>query len=200
MVLTKADLQQLKEMMDSTLATSIASLESNLENKFIHIEQKITDRIVNLESSINSEISEIKLANATLTNQIQDDNVIIKNELNELRDKHSNLEEKTLEAYGRIEILKSKIIDLEKSVHNGLQHNRKWNVEIEGIPNNVGDDPKQLEDAAIKILRAINVSIVEKDIEAIHRLPSRNEIKPTIIRFNNRKTVDSIFYNKHKLL
>ena len=38
-----------------------------------------------------------------------------------------------------------------------------------------------------------------KDIDTIHRLPSKNKVKTTIVRFCTRKTVRSIFENKHKL-
>ena len=62
-------------------------------------------------------------------------------------------------------------MNLDKSVHKGLQHGRKSNIEIDGIPTNVSDDPKQLEIATLKILQAINVVCEPKDIEAIHRLP-----------------------------
>ena len=76
----------------------------------------------------------------------------------------------------------------------------KYNaVEIDGIPTEVGDDPKQLEIAALKILKAIGVDCEPVDIEAIHRLPARLGIKPTIVRFNNRKTAVAARSNKSKL-
>ena len=72
-------------------------------------------------------------------------------------------------------------------------------MEIDGIPKNVGNDPEQLEDAAIKIFKAINVNIEQYNIDTIHRLRSKKEIKPTIIRFVSRKSVREIHKNKGKL-
>ena len=56
-----------------------------------------------------------------------------------------------------------------------------------------------MELAVLEILRAINVNCLPADIEAVHRLPSKSAIKPTIVRFNHRKTVDDINANKNKL-
>ena len=99
----------------------------------------------------------------------------------------------------KLKKMETKNIDLERSLHGGLQHDRKLNVEIDGIPANIGDDPGQLKAAALTIFKAMNVKCDASDIQAIHRLPSRNPIKPTIIRFTSRTTVGEIFENKVKL-
>ena len=80
-----------------------------------------------------------------------------------------------------------------------MQHGRLSNIEIDGIPANIGDDRKQLEVAAIKILNAINVRCSPEDIESIHRLPAKTGIKPTIIKFLSRKTAENSLENKGKL-
>ena len=91
------------------------------------------------------------------------------------------------------------MILLKKSLYSSQQHSRKWNIEIDGIPASVGDDRNKLEAAALNIFRAIDVQCMPIDIEAIHRLPSKTSSKATIIRFNNRKTVDDVFVKKKKL-
>ena len=88
------------------------------------------------------------------------------------------------------------MILVEKSLYNSQQHSRKWNVEIDGIPANVGDDRVKLEVAALEIFKAIGVQCQSNDIEAIHRLPLKTATKVTIVRFNNRKTVDDVFAKK----
>ena len=96
-----------------------------------------------------------------------------------------------------IAFLNRKLLNLEQATHAGLQHGREWNIEIDGIPINVGDDPVQLQAATLKILHAINVKCNDIDIDKIHRLPSRNDdAKPTIVRFHSRKLVDLIHKNK----
>ena len=91
--------------------------------------------------------------------------------------------------------------DLEKESYRSMQHARGWNVEIDGIPRNVGDDSTQLQDATLRILNAINVRCTEDDIDTVHRLPSRNidDEKATIVRFKSRKTVRQIHNNKQIL-
>ena len=65
------------------------------------------------------------------------------------------------------------------------------------IPN----DDCDLEEKVIEIVKIINVSIEKRDIEACHRLKSRNPtaIKRTIVRFINRKNCDNLHRNKKKL-
>ena len=95
--------------------------------------------------------------------------------------------------------LKSRIVNLEKSSFGDSQHSRRGTIEIDGIPNNVGEEPEKLEGAVIKILKSIDVSCNPDDIEAVHRLPSKGVIKPTIIKFVSCKTAESAYRNKHKL-
>ena len=91
--------------------------------------------------------------------------------------------------------------ELEKATYRSQQHGRTWNLEIDGIPRNIGDEPAQLQEATLEILNAINVQCTADDIDTIHRLPSRKENaeKLTIVRFKTRKTVRSIHENKKKL-
>ena len=112
----------------------------------------------------------------------------------------SELEENVFseEAQQVIDSQAEKIVRLEKDLYNGLQHNRKWNVEIDGIPTDVGDEEEKLEEAVIKISTAIGVRITRDAIEACHRLPTRRSggPKPTIVRFASRKIVGNIMKNK----
>ncbi len=98
-------------------------------------------------------------------------------------------------------LLTEKLINLEKASYSSQQHQRGWNVEIDGIPVNIGDEPGQLQTAAIALFEAINVDIDRNDIDTIHRLPTSrtDEPKPVIIRFRSRKDVRAIHDNKHKL-
>ena len=58
---------------------------------------------------------------------------------------------------------------------------------------------KQLELAVIKLFNSLNVECSSSDIEAIHRLPSKTENKPTIVLFESRKIGDSLMKNTSKL-
>ena len=104
--------------------------------------------------------------------------VIIKNLIGEnkkLHDKIKNLEKKCT-------------IDIESN----NQYVRRNNIEISGIPNKVEDN--KLEGKVIEILKGIEVEVGEQDIEACHRLPTKNssENKKTIVRFVNRKKCEKV--------
>ena len=90
--------------------------------------------------------------------------------------------------HARLEKLQEKIVSLETSVFDNMRHGRRRNLEIDGIPANIVEDGKQLEIAALKIFKSINVDCNPRDIEAIHRLPSKLEPKPTIVLLNNRNS------------
>ena len=89
------------------------------------------------------------------------------------------------------------------------QYQRRNNLEISGIPDNIEDD--KLESMCIRIANNIinepgepyngDNEINHSDVEACHRLrtTNSNNIKNTIIRFKNRKHCDSIYQNKKKI-
>ena len=167
---------------------------------------QINGRIDSLERKFVSDVAELrnddrKLAQSIETNLINTETefAAIRNQLverdNEADDRTRDLEE----ANHQITILSNKLINLEKDSYRGLQHGREWNVEIDGIPANIGDQPQQLQTAVVTLLTAINVPIDAADIDTVHRLPSKNEIKPVIVRFHSRKWVRCIHENKNKL-
>ena len=96
----------------------------------------------------------------------QDDIEKINGKIHEMDCKEAEIYTKLNEAYSLVNTLSDKIHYLEKSSFNNEQHTRKWNIEIDGIPVNIGDDRNQLEKAVLEILRAINVNCVPTDIEA----------------------------------
>ena len=99
------------------------------------------------------------------------------------------------------ESLKSKelqMIDIEKRSTNVQQYVRRNNIEISGIDENISDD--NLESKVIEIANCIGVKVKNRDIEACHRLKSRNsKVKNTIVRFINRKIRDNFHRNKNNL-
>ena len=55
------------------------------------------------------------------------------------------------------------------------------------------------EQKVIEIFKSINIEVKPNDIEAAHRLPSKSDNKPVIVRFVNRKFCERAFMNKKKL-
>ena len=199
MVQTKAE--AMTTQMEG-LTNAIAELNKNLTQKIdshhADLGNRIGDvtvQIQTLEKKFDDDIQALKVANATVSKRID---TLVQNT-------HDRIEEVRLEtgkrlddlendeqyknAVATIDIQRKKIVSLEKSCHRGLQHGRSYNVEIDGLPVNIGDDPDQLEEAALKLFSAINVEIEDYEIDTIHRLNSKKSPKPTIVRFVSRKTV-----------
>ena len=98
-----------------------------------------------------------------------------------------------------ISTLSTKVVRLEKQCHRGLQHGRGWNIEVDGIPKEFGDEPTNLKKAMSELFDVFNINVENDEIEAIHRLPSRHDPKPVIIRFFSRESVKEIHQKKSRL-
>ena len=88
---------------------------------------------------------------------------------------------------------------LEKQCHRGLQHGPGWNVEVDGLPSELCDDPASLKKGMAELFNLFNIDVAEDEIETIHRLPSRQAIKPVIIPFYSRESVCEIHQKKSRL-
>ena len=67
--------------------------------------------------------------------------------------------------------LNKRVYDLECEFYKNQQYNRRNNIEISGIPDTVQDN--ELEDKVIEILEKIDVKVVNRDVEACHRLQKK---------------------------
>ena len=172
----------------STLSSTVQNLDKRIEEVNLGIKEQIQTLERNIATDIKTLRDENQRTNESLENYKEKNDATIKDLRSKLDLKSDFIDQQT-----------KRIVSLEKSCHQGLQHNRAWNLEIDGIPENIGDDPDQLEDAVLQIFNAINVDVTEGDIDTIHRLNSKRKPKPTNIRFISRKTVRDIHANKSKL-
>ena len=186
-MLTKADLNQIKEAMG--IDKLLISFTTVVEN----VNKSIMDRIDVLEKSLAGEYTKLNEKVVALESSHDELKEMVISNLDTTKATSSNNSEK-------INNLQDKIVDLEKSLHKAFQHGRKSNIVIDGIPNEVGEDPLALERVTINLLTSMGVKCEEKDIEAIHRLPGKKDAnKPTIVKFASRKSVDAVFKHKSKL-
>ena len=195
--------------MNTNLSSKIDNLTSttnNLRDRIEAVHTDLANDVKQLGDTLTTEIERLEANDNSLLVQFQNYEHVantkmasVEKELDAtkrtLAEKSRDLETASLEIARQTK----KIESLEMACNRGLQHGRSFNVEIDGIPVNVGDDPVQLEEAALKIFHAINADISEHDIDTIHRLPSKYSPKPTIVRLVSRKSVREIHENKSKL-
>ena len=207
----KSSMEDLTSLVKS-LAVDMKSLNSTttqFSSQLSEVKVELQRDINCLSERIDEELVELRSSNASINERITDVvnklDVKVENIHKDLVNRIDEVDGKTKRFHDLDAAIKTiaeqqkHIVSLEKSTHNGLQHGRAWNIEIDGIPAAIGDHPDQLEEAALKIIRGINVDIEDYEIDTIHRLPSKQSPKPTIIRFVSRKTSRAVHENKHKL-
>ena len=95
----------------------------------------------------------------------------------------------------RVSTLEMRLADCEKQANEVEQNNRKNNVELDGIPANIVD----LKPTVAKIMNHLTeTEINESEIEAVHRLHSKKDPKPVILRMK-RNLLDEARKNRAKL-
>ena len=93
--------------------------------------------------------------------------------------------------------LQHKVIILETATNSLEQYDRRNNIEITGIPDNIED--KNLACSVIEVFKAANIQISLNDIEDCHRIgKSKVNSKKTIVRLVNQKYCQQILYNTRK--
>ena len=97
--------------------------------------------------------------------------------------------------------LEKHITTLERLQAKAEQYNRRNNVEISGISNDVLDN--ELEEKVIEICKDSDIVITPGDIEGCHRLPmgrnSTSENKRAIVKFINRKHPELMLRQKKNI-
>ena len=95
----------------------------------------------------------------------------------------------------KIDIINDELVRLETDITTTNQYNRRQNLIIDGIPNNIKD--YQLENVCIDLIRKIGFCpranpLTPYDVVGCHRLRKKpGEVcAPTIIRFTNRKVAE----------
>ena len=122
--------------------------------------QNLSNKIANLSDNVKSLVS----TNERLTSELP----IVKNVNN---------------------VLENRIINLEKQLSKNEQYDRRNNVEISGISNEIPD--QNIEENVVKICKDLDISISPMDIEGCHKLHlgrnSTNTTKQVIVKFVTRK-------------
>ena len=218
MVLTKAEQLQLSELKENygelkgliekvganvlDMSTKLEQMNNNLTKKIEDVDKKIDD----VTATLTNKIDNLQQADEQLSNlvdkHIAESGVRLNNLDTAVKGSHvqiAGMKDELVAANDMINIQAARIVSLEKQCHRGLQHGRGWNIEVDGIPKEVGDDVFDLRKAMTSIFETFNMEVEDHDIEAIHRLPSRTSPKPVIIRFFSRDSVKEIHQKKNRL-
>ena len=200
-----ADLKSLM-LACNTKIDNLAKTTDNLKQQVIQVEHDITDRINKLDVGLRQEISVLRSADEKIQNQLDEFKETISTELSTIQNnavEDRKALDKTNNSLGNcIQIMQAqakRIVSLERECFRGMQHSRGFNIEIDGIPAVIGDEPYDLECAVVELLRSINVIIEDYEVDTVHRLPSKQIPKTTIVRFVSRKTVRACLKNCYKL-
>ena len=215
MVLTKAEQGQLNELKDQyselkKLIEDVGESVKGISSQLLLMNSELTTRIdgvssdmQRLEASLNADVQTLKQENEEIRKVVNENVDAVTNDVGKLRaalDQCVKSKNTELDAANSlIATLSTKIVRLEKQCHRGLQHGRGWNVEIDGIPQEVGDEPNDLKLAFSELCTVFRIGVEIDEIEAIHRLPSKQTPKPVIVRFYSRDSVKELHQKKSRL-
>ena len=147
-------------------------------DRFDHLETLITSKFDVINSRFDALQHDLSSTKDTITQQstkLNDDVAQMR------RVVIDNLMKQNTQLQKRARDTESRLIKLERQVNCTEQNNRKNNIEIDGIPANVTDE--QLKSVVADLLnRIVDRRIQEDDIEAVHRLYSKHQPRPTIVR------------------
>lgn len=78
------------------------------------------------------------------------------------------------------------------------QHSRSNYLEIHNVPNYQNENQNLLEDIATSVVKEVGIQLTKNEIEAIHRIPTKNRNKPSpiILELSSRKKRNQIIKAK----
>ena len=147
-----------------SMNNSMGSMNNSLTEKIEEGNLKLADDFKRLENSLNSEVNNLKVADDEIRNALDAQKIETDEKFGEFRAHINDLANKIQDQSERdadnvvIKSQAARILSLEKQCHRGLQHDRGWNVEIDGIPKEVGDEPEDLRYAVLELFFCVQHS------------------------------------------
>ena len=168
------------EKLNKSLVESIQNLHSRFEGISVAFTAKIDDQSDQLSDKISASSVSIKEDIA----KIKD--VVIK-----------NLVEDNRKLRSRVSHLETRILLNERRANETDQHARKIYFELSGIPSTVKQE--NLKTTLVTIFTNSGLTASKDDIEVTHRLYSKQEPKPVIVKAR-RDFIDKLYANKKSIL
>ena len=171
-----ATVESLSQIVEAS-TKSIADLKDSLLEKLEVNNKEVTSKVNTLEGTLSNTSKELSEAIAHIRSHV----------LNLLRDENVCLRD-------RVHTLEDRLIRVERQVNRVEQNNRKNNVEFDGIPDNITQE--NLAPTIVEVVNAVgDVKIDVKDVEAVHRLYSKRNPKPVIVKLK-RNIIDFVRENR----
>ena len=188
-------MEELKQE-NNQITFEMKRLQSEIQSSSDKASYLPTDTNSNLEQ-LNKYIKDVELRvseNQIHIEQIKDSNNTQFDVIKEVCGEHRE----------SIDWLQDELIRVDKDVTVTNQYNRRQNLIIDGIPNNVRDH--QLEHYCIEVIRKLGFQsrtnpLTPYDVVGCHRLKKRpgQSCAPTIIRFTNRKVAEFAMKHRNRL-
>lgn len=177
-----------------TAETSTAAANDSVAERLKAHERQLTEILRKLDEvlTMKKTVDSIEKFAETLSNKYDEILATQKKHSDEIKNLKSSLTKIETQNHGKV------LADLQLDIDDLEWRNRKMNLEFHNIP--VTQNEKLLEkvNAMADILQTSK--LIEQDIDAIHRLPSKPDKVPGIIvRFKNLATREAWFRNRGKL-
>lgn len=164
--------------MQSLLSLALNPIESRLKP----IEEKM-NMVAEIKSSVDGFLAQIGELKSTV---------------GELKDKNRMLVDANADLQRRVEELErgpgsrsvKDITKLEERIEAAERYSRRENLIVSGLPPPEPDeDPVGV---ATAVADRLGIKMLPTDVQACHRLPSKSDRKPLIIKFVNRHTKEAL--------
>ena len=163
-----------------TLSQDMTDLKTTLLNQLSINKKDVFEKVASLEDVVSSTAKELNDAIFHVREHV----------LKMLREENVSLRD-------RLHSLEARQIKMERQLNRVEQNHRKSNLEFDGIPQSVTQD--ELKTTVVKIVNSISPSKIDvNDVEAVHRLPSKRNPQPVIVRMK-RNHIDLVHDNRKKL-
>lgn len=114
-----------------------------------------------------------------------------------LKENMSKMDTKLQESLMKNALLERKMNEMNTKHDDLEQYTRKYNLEIDGIPEVEDED---LEDVVIKLARSVGADVGPEDIDIVHRFKKgKRQPNPIIVRFSNYYSKKEMYDGRRKL-
>lgn len=194
----KFGLRDLTTKQDLDEVTKDLVKTSDLENMVTGIVKKLFSKFEStMEKKINEKINKIN-------QDINQKEIILNEKIESLIIENEDLKKKLDKCFSQTDTLKQELSNTTKIARNAdlssnynEQYSRKNNIKVFNFPKKENQDLRK--DFIEMAKKDLNVTLEDRDIVAIHRLPAKNEPRPLIVKCFNTDVKRSLMRVRKQL-